>query len=259
MAMCYPDSTDWSCAGTPEEIAELDPAIKARSEMLAWSSLARLTGFRLALCPTVLRPCRTRCAPQTWMAAPVDGFGEGGFSPYIENGLWFNACGCRRDSCGCGVIRELVLPDQEVTGVTVKISGVALDPSAYRVDNGNRLVRMDGESWPLCQDMNLPDGEDGTFSVSYYVGVGPDDALNYAAGLLAAEWYKACNGRDCSLPQSATKVVRQGVSFEVPTFDIGTSGLREVDAIVAMYNPHKLKSPPRVLSIDSLRGRKRTA
>lgn len=258
MAMCYPSTTDWSCAGTPEEVAELDPAIKARSEMLAWASIARLSGFRVSTCPTVLRPCRTRCAPETWISAPVASWGDG-FSPYIENGLWYNACGCRRDSCGCGVIREIVLPDQEVSGVVVRIGGVVVDPTAYRVDNGNHLVRQDGGDWPLCQDMNLPDGDPGTFSISYYVGVGPDAALNYAAGLLAAEWYKACSGRDCQLPSSATQVVRQGISFTVPTFDIGTSGIREVDAIISLYNPHKLKTPPRVMSIESIRGRKRTA
>ena len=193
------------------------------------------------------------------MAAPAMAWGDG-FTPYIENGRWFNACGCRRDACGCGVIRELVLPDMEVSGpVVVTIDGAILDPSAYRIDNGNRLVRMDGQDWPLCQDMNLPDGEEGTFSVSYYVGVGPDDLLNYAAGLLAGEWYKACNGQACQLPNTATQVVRQGVTFNIPTFDSGTSGIREVDNIIAIYNPHHLKTPSRVVSVDSIRGRKRTA
>jgi hypothetical protein len=151
-------------------------------------------------------------------------------------------------------------PEKEVSGpIVVKIDGATLDPSSYRIDNGNRLVRMDGQDWPMCQDMNLPDGEEGTFSISYYVGVGPDDMLNYAAGLLAGEWYKACDGRDCRIPDTATRIVRQGVTFDIPTFETGTSGLREVDNIVAMYNPHHLKTPSRVISVDSIRGRKRTA
>lgn len=259
MAMCYPDSTDWTCVGTPQEIAELDPAMKARAEFLAWGSIARLSGFRVATCPVVLRPCRVRCAPEGYVTAPVSGWGDS-FQPYIENGRWYNACGCRRDQCGCGVIRELILPDPEVSGpVVVKIDGAALDPSAYRIDNGNRLVRMDGQDWPMCQDMNIPDGEAGTFSISYYVGVGPDDMLNYAAGLLAGEWYKACQGRPCQLPDTATEVIRQGVTFQIPSFAQGTSGIRAVDNIIAMYNPHHLKTPSRVLSVDSIRGRKRTA
>lgn len=358
MVMCYPSSADWACVGTPEDLAELDPAIKERAEKLAWASLARLTGFRLSLCPTVLRPCRVRCAPRGWAAATVSGFGDG-YSPYIENGIWYNACGCQADECGCGVIRELVLPDQEVSGpIVVKIDGATLDPSAYRIDNGNRLVRQDGQDWPMCQDMNTPilappvvapvtltwasganiafsregdvvtavitssaattsgfmdvpsqfepagdssvavDSPDsdvrttiasnaswqrffpgvaatysiqyladplpmvpqtGTFTISYYVGVGPDDLLNYAAGILAGEWYKACIGQDCRLPSTATKVTRQGVDFTIPSFDSGTSGIREVDNIVAIYNPHHVKTPSRVISVDSMRGRKRTA
>lgn len=260
MAMCYPTTADWACVGTPEELAELDPDIKERSEKLAWASLARLTGFRLSLCPVVLRPCRVRCAPQTWTTAVVSGFGSGGYSPYIENGIWYNACGCSGDACGCGVIRELVLPDQEVSGpIVVEINGAVLDPSAYRIDNGNRLVRQDGQDWPLCQDMNVPAGDPNTFTIAYYVGVGPDDLLNYAAGILSGEWYKACTGQDCRLPSTATKVTRQGVDFTIPSFDSGTSGIREVDNIVAIYNPHHVKTPSRVLSVDSIRGRKRTA
>lgn len=258
MAVCYPDTTDWACIGTPEEIAELDPVIKARSEMLAWQHLSRLTGFRLSLCPTVLRPCARRCAPSGWLVAPV--LGWDGYSPYIDGGRWYNACACRGDSCGCTVIRELVLPDREVSGpIVVKIDGAVLDPSVYRIDNGNRLVRMDGQSWPTCQDMNLPDGEEGTFSISYYVGVGPSDDLAFAAGVLAGEWYKACQGRDCRLPSWATTVVRQGVTFELPSASALRSGIPEVDNIVDVYNPHHLVTPSRVLSVDSIRGRKRTA
>jgi len=258
MAMCFPDSADWLCVGTADEIAALDPVIKERAEMLAWGQLARLTGFRLSLCPTVLRPCSRRCTPSLWEVAPTGAYD--GFSPYISNGMWFNACACRGDTCGCTVIRELILPDNEVSGpIVVKIDGAILDPTAYRIDNGNRLVRMDGADWPMCQDMNLPDGEEGTFSISYYVGVGPDDALNYAAGRLAGEWYKHCSGQQCELPSAVTNVVRQGITFTMPGFNSMSTGLREVDEIVSMYNPHHLKTPSRVMSVDSIRGRKRTA
>lgn len=255
MTMCYPATADWSCAGTPAEIADLNPAIKERSEMLAWNSLARLTGFRLSLCPTTVRPCATGCNPGIWTTAPVNGWT--GYGPYISGGIWYNACGCRPNACSCTTVQELVLPDPEVSGpIVVTLNGAVMDTSAYRVDNGNRLVRQDGEAWPLCQDMNAAIPE---FSVSYYAGVGPDDALNFAAGMLAAEWYKACQGRDCRLPSTITQVVRQGVTFTIPSFDSGTSGILEVDNIVANYNPFHLKVPSRVISPDSLRARRRTA
>ena len=259
MNICYPSTTDWSCAGTPEEILELDPGMKARSEALAWLSVQRLTGYRLSLCPTVLRPCAKKCNPDIWIEAGVDG----GFQPYISGGKWYNACGCgQRDSCGCGAINEIVLPVGSVGGpVVVRIGGATLNPSAYRVDNGNRLVRQDGQPWPLCQDMNLPDGAEGTFSVEYYPGVGPDSALSYAAGLLAVEFYKACSGNECALPSGVANVTRQGISFQIPAgiFEDGRSGIREVDLIISSYNPHRLVTPSRILSPDSRRGRIRTA
>jgi len=361
MAMCYPDTTDWSCALTPEEITDLDPVKKARAEALAWNSLQRLTGFRLALCPVVLRPCAARCTPSAWIEAPVTGWpGDG---PYISNGVWYNACGCTSPgSCSCGPISEVILPAQEVSGpIIVKINGGTLDPSSYRVDNGNRLVRQDGGTWPLCQDMGAPDTADAftplegtygtsgsyvfmrdgdtvtvtiqpdvadslgialpqaftptiyqvvaedadtrvfvqnvagtgtflvdrttanppapltfsylaveatpdlltdarTFSVSYYPGVAADDLLSFAAGILAVEWYKACDGKACRLPDGAQRVTRQGISFEVPAdmFTGGLSGIREVDNIVGQYNPFHLAMPSSVFSPDARRGRMRT-
>lgn len=258
--ICYPDSTDWGCVASAEEIAELDPIVKARAERLAWASLQRLTGFRLELCPTVVRPCAIRCSPWGIGIERVGAYDT--FSPYIRNGVWYNACGCQTMSCGCTEIQELILPAQEVSGpVVVTINGAVLDPSAYRVDDGNRLVRQDGERWPLCQDMNLPLGDPTgpTFSVSFYAGLGPDENLDMAAGILAKEWYRACQGQDCRLPSTATEVTRQGVSFRIPSFDTGTSGIREVDNIVASYNPHHLKTRSRVVSVDSIRGRRRTA
>lgn len=256
--LCYPDSTDWGCALDEDQIADLDPVVKKRAETLAWNSLTQLTGYRLSPCPVVIRPCATRCVPSGMLTAPVAG--SGGFAPYVSGGRWFNSCGCvSATSCSCTVIQEIVLPEPEVSGpIVVTIDGAVLDPTAYRVDNGNRLVRQDGDPWPLCQDMNLPAGSVGTFEVSYHPGIGPDNMLNYAAGLLAIEWYKACEGRDCRLPAGTTSVVRQGVSFTIPSFNSGVTGIREVDAIVSIYNPNHLKAPARMVSVETIRGRKRT-
>jgi hypothetical protein len=258
MVMCFPDTADWGCALSQEEVETLNPEIKYRSEMLAWTTLQRLTGYRLALCPIAVRPCAARCNGGAWMEAPVSGFPADG--PYISNGVWYNACGCSSpDSCSCGAMSEVILPAREVGGVVVRIEGATLDPSAYRVDNGNRLTRTDGGSWPLCQDQSL---DVPTFEVTYYPGLMPDDALNFAAGLLAVEWYKACTGKDCGLPPGATRIQRQGISFEVPAdmFVNGLSGIRQVDAIVAAYNPYRLVTPSAVFNPDAHKtGRVRTA
>jgi len=264
LSNCYPDTTDWGCSLSPEEVAELDPTMRARSELLAWNMLQRMTGYRLSLCPVTIRPCAARCHPGAWLEASVNAFGTS-FSPYMLDGTWYNSCGCTRPSdCSCSSVSEIVLPNQEVSGpIVVKLNGAVLDPSAYRVDNGNRLVRQDGGTWPLCQDMSeplpsTPNPSVNTLSVSYYPGIGPDEALTYAAGLLAIEWYKACIGQPCALPDGTTQVVRQGVVITIPE-RIGMSGVRMVDEIVGMYNPNNLKTPSRVVSPDTLRGRIRTA
>lgn len=259
MALCVPP-TDWGCLA-PEVLADLDPVKKARAEALAWDSLVRLTGQRLSLCSISVRPCAARIFP--W-GEYLSGSGlSGSYTPYVAAGVWYNACGCvGAEGCGCDSSRVIRLRGEVGGPVSVLIDGAALDPSAYRIDNGNLLVRQDGGVWPLSQDMNAPAGDPNTFLVSYYPGVGPDPQLAFAAGLLAVEWYAACNGGECKLPAGVTQVVRQGVTFTIPAgvFDDGLTGIREVDAITGMYNPNRLRTPPRVLSPDRImRNRMRTA
>ena len=269
MTICYPDSTDWSCLGPQADVDALDDVMKARSEALAWQTLNALTGGNIAICPTIIRPCAARCSAQTWYTAPVTGAsqspwpsGSGSFQPNINaNGQWVNSCGCSSpDACSCTSVREVILPGVVGDIVRVTIGGANLDPTAYRVDRGNRLVRQDGESWPVCQDMNLPADDDGAFVVEYYDGVAPDSSLNYAAGMLAIEFYRACSGQACKLPTGVTSVVRQGVSMQIATglFVNGYTGIQAVDAVISIYNPFGHKSRPSVMSPDVPRGRVQT-
>lgn len=263
--ICYPAGTDWSCAYTADELAAMrdDPdtlAIMERSEALGWSTLAALIGYRLSLCPSSVRPCAARCSLPTWYTAPVSG-GGGTFSPYLMGGSWFNGCGCRSaDACSCTTIREVIMPTPVGAIESVILDGATLDPTAYRVDNGNRLVRTDGEAWPVCQDMNLGPDDEGVFIVNYYPYLAPNDLLRFAAGVLATEYFKACAGKNCRLPQGVTNVARNGLSMEIPTglFPGGGTGIREVDAVIRVYNPNALTSPARVMSPDSARGRVQT-
>lgn len=269
MTICYPSTTDWGCALTPEQIAELDPVVKARSESLAWSTLQRLTGGNIAICPKLVRPCAARCSAQTWYTAPVTGAsqspwpsGNGAFQPNINaNGQWVNSCGCSNpDSCSCTSVQEVILPGMVGDIVRVTLEGADLDPTAYRVDNGNRLVRQDGAPWPACQDMNLPITDDGAFVVEYYDGAAPDSSLEFAAGLLAVEYYRACTNQSCQLPSGVTSVVRQGVAMEIANglFVNGYTGIKAVDAVISIYNPFGHKARPVVMSPDVPRGRTQT-
>lgn len=272
MQRCYPTTTDWSCYPgydvDPEQAAppysEIEPEAKARAEMLAWLTLSARTGQSVSGCPVSVRPCAAACGPRgTWRTAVVIGgnaqalgLRSGLLNPMIVgDGEWINACGCGSgEGCSCTRICEarLVGPVGEV--IEVKLSGVALSPSAYRVDNGDRLVRTDGECWPVCQDMNAGPDAEGSFVVTYVQGYPIDDALNFAAGVLAAEFLKACAGdKSCRLPAGVASISRQGIQLDIVSrdpFDSHLTGIAEVDTIIAAYNPYGLRSAPTVISPD---------
>jgi hypothetical protein len=266
-AICYPAGTDWSCAYSTEQLDEMrgDPeklAMMEKSEALAWMSLATLTADQIGTCPITVRPCKAGCRnSDTYLSAPVAGL-PGRFSPHINSaGVWVNACGCDTPDCSCTALCEAILPGPVGDITEVWLNGAVLDPTAYRVDNGNRLVRTDGDCWPLCQDMTQGEHGDEAFSVTYYRGAAPDVVLLWIAGLLAVEWYKACsNDKTCRLPRGVRSVSRQGISYEIERnlFSEGTTGIPEVDALVTRYNPYGLKMAPTISTPQTIRRPRQT-
>lgn len=230
-----------------EEWEALDPSVQERSLALASSTLHRLTGYRVGGCPVTVRPCKRSCTDFNYSASYLNmqGYGGSGFNPHIaESGAWVNSCGCHTD-CACESVCEIALPGPVGEVQQVKLDGVVLDPFQYRVD-GNSVVWVDQAMecpWPACQDMTLPDSEEGTFSITYLNSF-PVDALGaYAVGILAMEYAKACTSGKCKLPTGVTSIVRQGVSYDIASgaFPNGLTGLREVDAFIAIWNPGRLR------------------
>jgi hypothetical protein len=278
MTMCYPADTDWTCAYTVAELEAMrgNPetlAVMHRSEALAWYTLASLTAYQIGVCPDTVRPCAARCAGLgTWMEAVVDTTSTGGlpvrtiggiFTPYLSGGNWYNGCGCRRaDDCSCSRVSEVILPGPVGSIESVKIDGVEQPRATYRVDNGNRLVSLDPDRpWPLCQDMALDPDEIGAFEVTYYRGSAPTEITRFAAGVLAAEYFKACTGdKKCRLPAGVTTITRGGTTMEVDTglYKDGYTGIREVDQVIRIFNPNGLKQAPRVLSPGTRNPRRST-
>src|SRR5690606_12509037 len=70
--ICYPSDTDWGCAYTEEQLAEMrgDPDTLKKmelSEARAWYTLAALTAYRIGVCPELVRPTAACCLPfGTW-------------------------------------------------------------------------------------------------------------------------------------------------------------------------------------------------
>jgi hypothetical protein len=147
----------------------------------------------------------------------------------------------------------------------VKIDGVVLDPSEYRLDEYRWITRLADASgnpqmWPSCQRLDLEDTEPGTWSVTYNSGQPAPTAGVLAAAELACQIYLACNAAtvgQCMLPSGVTKITRQGVTIERAPFvswafkdGAWGTGLSLVDAFLGSFNPGGLVRRPSVWTPD---------
>lgn len=228
-----------ACLGIEGDADLLDSATE-----LATSILFSLSGERYpGVCQRTVRPCYDPCNCG-WGQVLSRGHLVG-----WSAGRWTNDCG---DRCGCGVQRRVRLagiPARSI--VQVKIDGVALSPSEYRLDAGGWLARTTG-GWPICQATSLPDTEPGTFSVTYTWGMEPPVSGREAAKALAAELYAACSGGDCDLNANIQSVARQGVSWTRGEMLAagGVMGIQAVDVFLTTVNPKGMRRRPAVFSPD---------
>ena len=242
--LCWPidDGCDATFATLPQDVQD-------RSAALAVQTLRMLTGYQVGGCPVTVRPCKQSCV-------------QGGYSvyagpwmtPFIDGGgRWLNmVCGNCVGDCSCVALEQISLPLPVGRLDEVRVDGVALPTTAYRLDPPGYLVRVDGGTWPTCQDLSLPDTQVGTMSVTYLNAAEVDGLGAYAAGVLASEFAKACTGAKCRLPSGVTEISRRGLTMTIPAgmFTEGLTGIREVDAFILAYNPYLQKMPSTVWSPD---------
>lgn len=213
-------------------------------------------------CSETVRPCTRRSYASFPFLKPVNISGRWEFP--------IAACSCNLpDNCGCGELRSIRLGRWPIVEVTeVKVDGAVLDPTLYRVDEDEYLVRLrdaddSNPGWPCCQDLTRADTEDDTFSVTFTYGRNPPQSGIQAAAVLACELYRACDPEafegECRLPANVIQVARQGVTVLVNSAvnlfvpkkgQPVRVGLVEVDLFLASTNPHGLSSPMVVLSPD---------
>lgn len=203
--------------------------VKDRALMLATSSLQMLTYNRVGTCPITIRPCPTepRCGC--------------GWNPHTRDGLWYNDCPCRSS---CKPLSEVDIPGPVGYIDSVLVDGVELDlwNGDFRLDDGHLLVwQGEGTSpFPETQDLNKPDSEPGTWSITYSKSYPVLEDGRLAVAYLAAEFAKACLPRaKCALPRGVTSVVRNGVSFtiEAGLFPGGLTGIDIVDQYILKWAP----------------------
>lgn len=231
-------------------------ATKDKALWLASTFLWGATGRQYGACPITVRPAQDRLTnPVLYRDYPVVPGGQapvGG--PFLFGGVWRN-CGCG-SSCCCRPMCSVVLRGPVASIDEVLVDGVEVPSSAYRVDvvdGAWHLVRLDGTCWPTCQDFTAAEDAEGAFAVTYHLGTELPEALAIATAILACEYAKSLNGGACKLPVRMTRLSRQGVEVEVAppeTAQGELTGIREVDDVISILNPGKLKSPPMILSLD---------
>lgn len=111
-------------------------------------------------------------------------------------------------SCGCAWVEEVKLAGPVASVSEVVVDGVTLDNSAYRIDDWQWLVRLDGGAWPANADPTDPEA----FAVTYALGEAPPAGAAEVTGMLVCA-RSICAESGCSLPRGTTQVSRQGVTM----------------------------------------------
>lgn len=227
-----------------------DPRMKDQAVRWATAVMNARTGRQFGPCEITVRPCMKR-------SCNFDGLWAGAWwsgslwTPYLWQGQWFN-CFCG-DICCCEPRCQVQLAGPVAEIIEVTIGGIPVDPSTYRVDDLQWLVRQGGECWPLCPNMDNPSGGTDVWEVTYTRGRPVPLEVLEATAVLACEYVKRCVGdSSCRLSSRVIGMSRQGTDFQFVNPEtmlaLGLTGIAEVDDIIAAYNPAGLKFQPRVFS-----------
>jgi len=259
---------------TPEDVCSpcndyvFDQLVLTDMLQVASDLLYQMSGEQFSgVCSDTVRPCGRRLRDDRPAYHGV---------PYNWSNSWqwweqsWGWCRCNRPTqrngagCGCNGPSEITLGAEPITHIDqVKIDGVVLDPSSYRIDDERWLVRLPDvgstqpQTWPCCQRMDLPATEEGTFEVSFQYGRAPTAAGVHAAAVLGCELALLCDPEtagQCRLPQRVTSLTRQGISeVMLDPFDFldnGRTGLIEIDLFLHAENPNRLQRSASVMSPD---------
>jgi hypothetical protein len=242
-------------SGCPD-LTSFSPAVTGAAVMAASEVLWELSGRQFGSCAVLLRPCRQACAPD-W-ATSSWWWGWPGAWPERPDWWLDAACGRCSGQCGCNTADTLLLPLRATQVTQVIVDGVELaEGSGWVLYDGQRLVRTDGELWPLCQDWTVPVSGVGAWSVTATYGPAVPMIGQFALAELAAEFAAFCVGDQCRLPRYTTAVTRQGVSQQFPTVKdlmdagmAGLSGLPLVRTFIGTVNPDGLTAGRRIWNPD---------
>lgn len=231
---------------------------QATASTLAASWMWAATGRQFGQCEATVQACTGRGAPPTWEAFPVEYGRQAAYGPYQFDGVWFN--GPTGSSWCCETLCELRLPGP-IYGtdaiIEVSAAGVVLDPGDYRVWDGVKLARTDGQCWPSCCN----GGTAGAgVTVNYLIGLPVPADVSIAANMLACEFAAACAGGKCRLPRTVSSMTQMGTTVDFSQLPAaGTpamaTGIYEIDQVVKIYNPYGLAQRPKLYNPNRPRPR----
>lgn len=189
---------------------------------------------------TDLRPC---VSPGTYATLPHS------LSELI---LWYGKCGCGGQpwagSCTCtDWIYQLDLgpysPTSKAQVSEVRVDGLPFDPAKWTISDFQYLQRLDGQSWPLIQRLDVASDQPLTWAIDLEYGVKPPEDAQLACAMFCGEMALALNPEsgECSLPERVQSVVRQGVTYVVTDpqdyVNAGRTGILLVDIWLNATNP----------------------
>lgn len=235
---------DWPASTDP---TTLDPDVKERAEKLAGATLHMLTLQRVGGVSVTVMPEHFRLLPGMYIwTLDLNGTLVGSFWPGESYPLQVNS-----------EVRRLAVDAVVLEGPVGRVDAITIDgvpfTGEYRVEDGNKLIRTDGERWPA--------GSGDAFTVTYLKGYEVDSLGRHVGGVLAEEFVKLFSGgKGCRLPKGTTNMQRQGINIQVTNamFPDGRTMIEEVDTFIYLYNPYGLKTRPNVYSPDKPRVRQTT-
>lgn len=227
MSMCVWEPDFEGCIGGADKWNAYDPEVQERALLLATEALLMLTYNRVGTCPITVRPCAkpARCGCE--------------WNPHIRDGQWYN---CSHSPCEPQVEIDLPGPVGYIESIMINGESVDLEDGEWRLDNGHLLVWQGEGASPVLayQDLDRPDTEPGTFSITYSRSYPVGSLGRIAVALLALEFAEACKPKGkCSLPRGVRTVSRNGVSFtlEAGLFPNGLTQIDTVDQFIMKWVP----------------------
>lgn len=125
--------------------------------------------------------------------------------------------------CRCGDLSGFTLPGPIFVGtdgnpdIVVRIDGVEFFD--WVLVDGTRLMRGDGKSWPSCQDVTIPAGTVGSFTVQVTYGDPPSIIARNAVVEIACLFLKRSPNSQRNLPANTRSVSSQGLSISLEALE----------------------------------------